>query len=372
MPISTNNSATRTASAITTALVVVSVIFPILSAVSIYLRLLARRKGKLPFHADDGWVIVAWIFTFTLSVLVWVFSAKSGINYYKIDALQGTYDSLELIFISSCLIQFPLATVKISVLLFYRRIFLSSRPFRVCVWIAIATVVFWGLVFFFLVLTQVDPISASWTGGRLRYNSTALGLAQVGTSIALDFVVLCLPLPVISQLHMASKRKLAVSMIFWLGAFCCVAAIIRLVFLDQSVRAVIHNEGSVYLQSKQFIFMIIEPNCSIIAACLPCYGTLLSALGGRAPESMLRSVRSIFSLRSRNTDNSNKGALGGNSPGATLGIKSDSQIELQTHQSWPSKSQQEVQCIGGSDGEIPALPPNRGISVTNGVTVLRE
>lgn len=67
-------------------------------------------------------------------------------------------------------------------------------------------------------LTQVDPISQSWKGGRLRYDSTALGLAQVGTSIALDFLVLCFPLPVISTLHMASRRKVAVAMIFWLGA----------------------------------------------------------------------------------------------------------------------------------------------------------
>lgn len=68
-----------------------------------------------------------------------------------------------------------------------------------------------------LVLTQVDPISQSWKGGRLRYDSAALGLAQVGTSISLDFLVLCLPLPVISTLQMAKKRKIAVGMIFWLG-----------------------------------------------------------------------------------------------------------------------------------------------------------
>ncbi|KAK0631017.1 hypothetical protein B0T17DRAFT_462298, partial [Bombardia bombarda] len=283
-------------SAITTGLIVVSVIFPILSAFSIYLRYLARRKTQLVVFADDAWVLVAWIFTFTLSVLVWVFTDKSGINYYKIDAQHGTMYSLELIFLTSCLIQFPLATVKISILLFYKRIFASSKPFRVAVWIAIGVVTVWCWLFFGLVLTQVDPISASWTGGRLRYDSVTLGLAQVGSSIALDFVVLCFPLPVISRLHMAAKRKLAVSLIFWLGAFCCVAAIVRTVLLNESVRAVVQNQSNVFGQSKQFIFMIIEPNCSIIAACLPCYGPLLA--GGRRPESIIRSIRSLISIGS--------------------------------------------------------------------------
>jgi hypothetical protein len=54
-----------------------------------------------------------------------------------------------------------------------------------------------------------------------------------------------------------------------------------------------------------FIFMMIEPNCSIIAACLPCFGHLFA--GMRTPESIVRSVRSvrsILSLRS-NTEGEN-------------------------------------------------------------------
>jgi hypothetical protein len=144
---------------------------------------------------------------------------------------------LQIVFLSSCLIQFPLAAVKISILLFYKRIFVR-KWFHKILWITIGLISVWCFVFFFvceipsvnrvsggwhsnlsfqLVLTQVDPISQSWKGGRLRYDSAALGLAQVGTSISLDFLVLCLPLPVISTLQMAKKRKIAVGMIFWLG-----------------------------------------------------------------------------------------------------------------------------------------------------------
>ena len=56
-------------SVITTPLVVVSVVFPVLAAVSIYLRLLAKRRGRQPYHADDWWVIATWVSTASLNTM---------------------------------------------------------------------------------------------------------------------------------------------------------------------------------------------------------------------------------------------------------------------------------------------------------------
>ncbi|KAF2184215.1 hypothetical protein K469DRAFT_784104 [Zopfia rhizophila CBS 207.26] len=46
-----------------------------------------------------------------------------------------------------------------------------------------------------------------------------------------------------------------------------------------------------------FTFIILEPNCSMVAACLPCYRPLFR--GDRIPDSIVRSARWIFSPRSR-------------------------------------------------------------------------
>ncbi len=43
--------------------------------------------------------------------------------------------------------------------------------------------------------------------------------------------------------------------------------------------------------------MILEPNLSIVAACLPCYGCLFQGTG-RHLDSIFQSVRSVFSLKS--------------------------------------------------------------------------
>lgn len=116
MSLADGNPSTKTDSVITTPLIVVSVVFPVLAAVSIYLRLMAKRRIRQPYHADDWWVIATWVswpcierhvlrhapadpgqfMTFPMSVLFWVFAAKSGVDHYRIDSLQGTYDSIQV------------------------------------------------------------------------------------------------------------------------------------------------------------------------------------------------------------------------------------------------------------------------------------
>lgn len=91
---------------------------------------------------------------------------------------------------------------------------------------------------------------------------------------------------------------------------CCIAAIIRSILLEESLSRFSKSQetvckqisGSICLpvpknktgrliksdaidkQSNQYIFMLIEPNCSIIAACLPCYGPFLGRTRDRTSE----------------------------------------------------------------------------------------
>ncbi|KAF2114226.1 hypothetical protein BDV96DRAFT_661507, partial [Lophiotrema nucula] len=183
-------------------------------------------------------------------------------------------------FIVGSLALWPLTTVKLSVLLFYKRIFQVSR-IRVAIWIGILIVSCWGIVFFLLVLLQMDPISSIWGAhpGRLRYDVAKVGPAVAGSSIGLDLAVLSFPIPLILRLHMSTKQKLGVVLMFLFGSFAVVAATARLVLLIKSMQQIVQTiEGftrtGVRIQSLNAIFVILEPNCSIIAACFPCYGPL--------------------------------------------------------------------------------------------------
>lgn len=84
--------------------------------------------------------------------------------------------------------------------------------------------------------------------------------------------------------------------------------------------------------------MILEPHCSIIAACLPCFGPLMR--GGVAPEWMIRSARSFMSLASRISSGSRTGSVsqkttGGGVVGGASELGDSSQVELGKPMAWP-------------------------------------
>ncbi|KAI1384138.1 uncharacterized protein F4822DRAFT_434082 [Hypoxylon trugodes] len=374
---------------VTKALVIVSVIFPVLSLAATALRFKARGMQRAKLLADDWWMVASWILAFFLSIDIWVFGSLTGLDYYKIDPLRGTTLSLQCLYVASILTLPALTSVKIAILLFYKRVFNTPR-FKIAVWTLVSILPCWCIIFLLLTALQGDPLDSPWKldTGRFRYNVATVGYAQVGSSIALDFLVLCLPLPLISRLQMAFTRKISVSLIFWLGIFCCVASIVRVVLLVQSLSSVIQAKDAIAIQSKQFVFLLIEPHCSIIAGCLPCYGSLLAKFGGCAPESLVRSVRSMISLQSWGSRGS-RGSRGSKSktqkstdaPPAKSSQTShdESQVELTSRSQWPD-SHHDVHVVGGpgmdeesgpvvDDGIVPANPTKESIKVTNGVEV---
>lgn len=114
--------------------------------------------------------------------------------------------------------------------------------------------------------------------------------------------------------------------------------------------------------------MLIEPNCSIIAACLPCYGPLFAK--GRSPESLVRSVRSVFSLRSKNSS-TNRSPSGSTNATARNETSFDSHVELkQVSKDWSESQNQgcNTNKIETKREEFESYE-NGGISVTKGFDI---
>jgi putative effector of murein hydrolase len=69
----------------------------------------------------------------------------------------------------------------------------------------------------------------------------AYWLSAAGINIGIDFAVLILPLPVITQLRLPRKQKICMVLMFLLGFFVCVVSIVRLAtvyFLERRGRLV--------------------------------------------------------------------------------------------------------------------------------------
>jgi hypothetical protein len=111
------------------------------------------------------------------------------------------------------------AAVKLTVVLLYRRIFVT-RVFKIITAVLSAIIICWWIA---VLLTQVfscRPVEASWKPALAEscidtimfYNAVTI------SNVILDVIILVLPLPMVWRLHMTSKTKLQVCGVFAVGA----------------------------------------------------------------------------------------------------------------------------------------------------------
>lgn len=117
---------------------------------------------------------------------------------------------------------FALTITKASALLFLHRIFprhTSATWFKAGLWIAHIINIAWLVAYTLLEIFQCKPISKFWKpmgpGKCLLQSKIYIGAAA--PSVAIDLLVLMLPLPLLWGLHTSRARKLGIIIVFILG-----------------------------------------------------------------------------------------------------------------------------------------------------------
>ncbi|KAF2641483.1 hypothetical protein P280DRAFT_507031 [Massarina eburnea CBS 473.64] len=293
-----------------TALVVVNIVFPVLSTSAVILRFYARKgAGRYMFFADDWLIVATLVFCWANTVNTLVGAGQIGVETAKVDPGTQAKVTARTLWTEGFLLATALALAKIAVLYFYYRIFATkcANTFKFSVWSMYAILIGWWISSVVCQLLVADPINGAYDPTipfNYRYDYSTWSVCFAAMSLAFDVIILLFPVPVIGKLRMDFRRKISVIGIFWLGAFCCVAAAVRLYFLYIGIYKVTSStsENPYENVTAGFIWAHVEPNCSIIAACLPTYGTLFHS--GRSLSSLFGSVRSIFSISGRSGTNS--------------------------------------------------------------------
>lgn len=112
--------------------------------------------------------------------------------------------------------------VKLSILLFFRRIF-SVQAFRSVNNIFIGITVAWGIAFTFTVAFQCTPVSTIWNKFEMEYTANCVQvhpfyLFLAISDLILDISIYFLPIPHVWQLQLPLRQKFAVGGIFLLGS----------------------------------------------------------------------------------------------------------------------------------------------------------
>ncbi|KAM3067065.1 hypothetical protein ACMFMG_011738 [Clarireedia jacksonii] len=308
----------KTPSSFTTTLVTVDVVFLALATIAVGLRVCsARISSSSKWLTRDLLILFASLLvTYSCIIATIVGAAIVGVNYVsdRLDPVKAGTIEFKLYVIDVITTTIASGLCKISILEFYKRIFITQK-FHILCNIFVFLITAWMTGAFFTQLFSTTPISSAWhpelQGQDANYDYPTAILSIFGIGMTLDFLVLCLPLRAIYKLQLKMKSKIKVILILWLGIFCVICSSVRFYYSYKQLKVLVvataHTKAIITINTAMWSKM--EPSASIIAACLPTYGPLLNS---SSLASVLKSARCFFSFSSRSNLHSKSALNKGN------------------------------------------------------------
>ncbi|KAI9782522.1 MAG: hypothetical protein M1816_001860 [Peltula sp. TS41687] len=277
---------------------IVAVTMAVLAGLAVALRLLTKTWTKAGYAVDDWWLLFSLL---TMYAYVGLIEGGGGLDITTlIFDYQKLVHVLKALYIIVPVYVLCVTAIKISILCLYRRLF-PIQAFRRMSYVVDVLCVLWLIAAELASLLACIPARKFWdplsSGRCLNFNTYFLGIEVANTII--DVIILCLPLHMIRNLHLPFRQKIALSMIFLVGAFVIVTCIVRIVL--------VYQPHSAYISfSKGQIWSSIQLGVALICACLPTYRPLLIRFKG-VFSSLRQRYGSVFSRSSRSGSGSGSG-----------------------------------------------------------------
>jgi hypothetical protein len=206
--------------------------------------------------------------------------------------------SLNKVWVDEIIYIVALMLTKVSILLFYMRVF-PSRGFHMLCNTLLGFVVLAGTVILLCQLLQCLPVRFNWDKSIHNakcINVNALTYAHAGINIFQDVLILALPIPWIMRLKLQPNQKIGLVIMFQVGAFACVTAVVRLRFLAEFGGT--NSTDPLWENADCTIWTAAETNSAIVCSCLPAIRALYKTSRKAATEASSKR-RSLTVLSAR-------------------------------------------------------------------------
>ncbi|KAI3317211.1 hypothetical protein HD806DRAFT_515773 [Xylariaceae sp. AK1471] len=221
-------------------LIVLISVLSALVVLSIALRIHTRLRSARPFGADDWLCIVATVLTLSYSALILELLYQPGggiIGIHLWDVpLSKFLEYRKGSLADTVLVRIANTTIKVAFFVFYLRLFSPITYVRYMIWIGMAVVITFCVVFVVIDLVACAPLPkehGNWLAPSLqeRCNGLSDNLVTVAVyfSVITDFYTLFIPLHQIPELKMSKQRKIGVSLLFLTGFLAVGAGLASLV-----------------------------------------------------------------------------------------------------------------------------------------------
>ncbi|KAL4931466.1 uncharacterized protein BDV17DRAFT_289006 [Aspergillus undulatus] len=183
----------------------------------------------------------------------------------------------QLFYIGILYFYFSVTVTKLAILFFYLRIF-TTPTFKKTTYTLMTIISAYAVVVIFQSAFDCTPPSYFWArfdgesqGSCLSYTAFKV---MPPINIALDVVVMVLPLPLLLRLNLPWVKKIRVVCMFSVGLLIIVAGTLRMSHLYSSITAynITYNGGEISY------FGVIEADVSVICTCMPAIAAFLKRL----------------------------------------------------------------------------------------------
>ncbi|KAF4780690.1 CFEM domain-containing protein [Colletotrichum scovillei] len=176
---------------------------------------------------------------------------------------------LLLFFVEELLYSFVVAVTKLSILIFYLRLF-AETWFRVVCYIMLGVTTIYGIGQILGIVLVCSPVSYNWTQWDGEHqgkcgNVNVMAFINGGVNIAIDFILFVLPVTQFITVSWTLKKKIGVSLIFLVGLSVTASSGIRLATLAKFGG----TQNPTYDYKELSIWSLVEMHMSVICACMP-------------------------------------------------------------------------------------------------------
>ncbi|KAL9602216.1 MAG: hypothetical protein Q9219_001940 [cf. Caloplaca sp. 3 TL-2023] len=257
-----------------------SVSMAILATAAVTLRFVCRKYMKVAISHDDYSMLAGLMLALALCSIIGYGTHFGTGRHFLAVGVQNTQTYMKLLYSFQIVYAFTLTAIRLSILLFYRRLFpAESTTARWRVFLYICAFLVFGFFFAGLgaVIFMCTPISYFWTraGNGHCINVQALLYFTATLTIVADISILLLPIPIVWNLQMEKSKRIGVIGIFLLGGFACIASIVRMFYIHLIVPVdptCTHSVRDFGTQVDPGIWTTVEACIGIVSACLPIIG----------------------------------------------------------------------------------------------------
>ncbi|KAI9763863.1 MAG: hypothetical protein M1840_009047 [Geoglossum simile] len=271
-------------------LIVNGILLPIAMAVVIarlYTRLRVVRSAGL----DDLFIGLALVPTIGLAICVFLgkichaeclargadISIATAVTHFSWDIHiwdvppEHVIPSRKISFATQFLFLWASSLVKLSILLFYRRmsVAVSQKSFSRAIWITIVFVTCFHISAVLGLVISCNPVESGWDisiPNHRCFNQRAFKMAVTVINTLTDFVIILLPLPTVWSLRLRRNQKTVLSCIFLTGSLACVAGLIRIYYTHTILNVTFDVTWFGYIL---WVYIAVEVDVAMICASAP-------------------------------------------------------------------------------------------------------